>query len=94
MDSAQLQEFRTDALTYFKDTFGVDAQSHQRDVAIRLYETNPAVNMRCVYLSGVNNIPPGGVRVRDGGVMMTVINPNGMEPCGAHCLTHISSGCH
>lgn len=77
MSANQVQKLRTDALAYFKENFGVDPQQHKKDVAIRLYETNPVVNMRCVYLSGVDDIPPAGLRVRDGGVMMTVINPNG-----------------
>lgn len=79
MNSKELQESRIEALEYFQETFGVNVEEHERDVTIRNYETNPLANMRCIYLSGSNYyIPPEGLVVRDGGWMLTVINPHGI----------------
>lgn len=82
MNSKELEESRVEALEYFGERFGINAEDHARDVAIRNYETNPLVNMRCIYLSGGGAaddyyMPPEGLIVRDGGWMLTIINPNG-----------------
>lgn len=83
MNSKELQESRIEALQYFQDTFGINPADHARDVAVRNYETNPLANMRCIYLSGEDDsgdnyyMPAEGLVVRDGGWMLTIINPNG-----------------
>lgn len=76
MTSKEIQELRQEALAYFHETFGINAQTHAKDVALRLYETNPLAKIRCITLTG-HYVPPGGLVVRDGGWMMTIINPNG-----------------
>lgn len=78
MTSREIRDLKTEALEYFQESFGITYEKHQKDIAIRLYETNPMVKLRCVYLSSESYIPPDGFIVRDGGWMMTVINQNGV----------------
>jgi len=74
--TAQQQlDFKEEANKYFQENFGFGPTS--RDVSLTFYETNPLVEQRCVVLSGEETIPKEGFKIRDGGWMVTVMNPNG-----------------
>ena len=77
---SQKAQFRQEALALFKSRFGfTDPESEPTRLRVGLFQVNEAADLRAVVLSGESRVPSTGWRVLDGGLMITVIDPQGEE---------------
>lgn len=75
-NSADVEDYRQDAIEFFAERFGVDAEE-QDGFIFTGYEVNPGINLRAYSVSGVN-VPEEGWVVEDGGFGVFVTNPEGI----------------
>ena len=87
--SAQKAQFRQEALALFQSRFGfTNPESEPTRLQVSLFQVNEAADLRAVVLSGEVRAPSTGWRVFDGGLMITVIDPNGERYSKKELFSH------
>ncbi len=73
-------QFRYEAIEFFKARFGLDAEDPALvgRIVFRSFATNPQWGYRVQYFAG-RRVDADGWKVRDGGYMIQVLDPNGIE---------------
>ncbi len=79
-DDAAKQAFHADALAHWQSRFGIDPTDPVWDGRVMAvpFLADPRVNMRAYSMAGFR-IPPAGWTVHDGGWILIVIDPDGIE---------------
>lgn len=90
---AQVAAIESGAKQYFLDQFGinVDDPALANRVMFKMFMVNPDFEYRLYELSG-ENVSKDGWIIRDGGYMLAVLDPNGIELGGVQAGTTVPKG--
>lgn len=89
-DAAEKQTFHEEALAYWYDRFGIDPQdpAWAGRVTTISFIADPRTNIRAYSMAGTR-IPEAGWEVLDGGWMLIVTDPNGVDLGGEFAGVHV-----
>ncbi len=90
---AEIEEDRREAESFFKTRFGIDVNDPANDerVALRSFAVDPRINFRAAMITG-SWVEKAGTPVLDGGWILEIIDPKGMELGGEHEGVYVSTG--
>ena len=89
MTAAEADAFEAEALAYFHERFGIDAND-PRLMLSRAY-ANPELGYRVYHLAG-RKVPPEGWELQDGSINVTVVDPDGITLGGEFAGVHVPVG--
>lgn len=92
-DPAEIAAADAAAADFFQQRFGLDVETLAAEgrIAYRSFFFDPRTEYRLYHLAGAR-VPPEGWLVRDGGYLVTVLDPAGIELGGERAGEHAPSG--
>lgn len=85
----EIEASKQAAFDFFLQRFGLNAASS--DVYFTGFEATPDIKYHVAFSSG-DYVPPEGWRVNDGGWILAVVNPAGVDLGGEFAGTHVPAG--
>lgn len=85
----EIAQDRNNAIDFFQSRFGISVTDPR--VHFSGFEILPELEYRAVVISG-ENVPPKGWPVHDGGWMVIVMDPHGIDLGGEFAGTHVTPG--
>lgn len=87
----EIEEDKDNAIAFFAERFGIDVEDPASGVMFISFMLDPRNEYRAYTISRAG-VPPSGYVVRDGGYMVSVMNPAGIDLGGEFAGTHVPMG--